>query len=168
MALQLLNIFEVVHESGYVYNDLKLHNILLDNDVKPAVSRHHNNSHQNIFEKVNLNIIDFGLSTKWIDPSTGKHIDKGWAELFRGNMYFSSVNLLSFKTPSRRDDLCSLAYLVIFMLRQGTIEEFEMIFEQDLPMEQMIRKTLDVKQRNKLTDLCTGQSACLFNFCKEV
>ena len=39
--------------------------------------------------------------------------------VFKGNMAFASLNQLEFKTPSRRDDMISLCYLLSFLLNNG-------------------------------------------------
>ena len=77
-----------------------------------------------IIEKQNMQpqvkLIDFGLVTKYLDDK-GKHIMKQSTEFFEGNFIFASVNALKFKKTSRRDDLLSLCYLVIFVLNHGRI-----------------------------------------------
>lgn len=42
-------------------------------------------------------------------------------KVFRGNIMFASPNQLNFRTTSRRDDLISLVYLMIYMLNQGEL-----------------------------------------------
>ena len=73
-------------------------------------------SHENIFEDVEFHLIDFGLASKWMDSETGKHIEQTKTKSFKGNLYFSSTDQLECKRTSRRDDLCSLMYLLIYLL----------------------------------------------------
>ena len=40
-------------------------------------------------------------------------------EVFRGNMIFASVNLFKFKITSRRDDLISLMFMLVFLFNDG-------------------------------------------------
>ena len=58
----MVNSLELIHNSGFVYNDLKPDNILigLQNKVPISSSR---KPYQNIFENVSLHLIDFGLAT---------------------------------------------------------------------------------------------------------
>ena len=42
-------------------------------------------------------------------------------ETFHGNVVFSSLNQLKFHATSRRDDLISLFYLLIYLLKQGNM-----------------------------------------------
>ena len=44
--------------------------------------------------------------------------------MFRGNMEFASPNQMKFYTTSRRDDLISLFYLMIYMLKRGQMPGF--------------------------------------------
>ena len=46
----------------------------------------------------------------------GVHIECKKREKFTGNFLFASLNLFKYLTPSRRDDLISLAYLLIYYL----------------------------------------------------
>lgn len=73
LGLQLLNILELIHNSGYVYNDLKLENIVLGaNDIEPNLLK---NPLDGVSGQFKINLIDFGLASKWLDVETGKHIE---------------------------------------------------------------------------------------------
>jgi len=55
---------ESVHQAGYNYNDLKPDNILLDYGLDlEKLSKSGKN--------LNINVIDFGFSTRNVDKSTG-------------------------------------------------------------------------------------------------
>lgn len=41
--------------------------------------------------------------------------------MFRGNLEMASLNQLKFYTTSRRDDLISLFYLLVYMLKEGNL-----------------------------------------------
>ena len=74
LGIQILNILEKIHGVGYIFNDLKLDNLLLDFGVNttylPTINA-------NFFDKLNINIIDFGFATSYIDDKTKEHIKKG-------------------------------------------------------------------------------------------
>ena len=86
---------EQIHMSGYVYNDLKLDNLMTDHNCKlPRESKG-----ENVFEDVKLTIIDFGFATKYVQLGQGEnkktvHKPKSEVDVFRGNMVFSSTNQL--------------------------------------------------------------------------
>jgi hypothetical protein len=42
-------------------------------------------------------------------------------EYFRGNMIFASINLFNFQMTSRRDDLISLVFMLVFLFNNGNL-----------------------------------------------
>ncbi len=95
-----LSILEYIHSECIIHRDLKLENILLGVD--------------SAFFQVHL--IDFGLSKRFIDPQTNKHILKKSGKTMLGSIEFASLNNHSGKEISRRDDLESCGYIFIQML----------------------------------------------------
>ena len=66
-------------------------------------------------------LTDFGLASRWQDKDTGEHMPQKELPSFGGNLYFGSVNQLKFLRTSRRDDLHSLMYMMIYLLNRGEI-----------------------------------------------
>ena len=62
-----------------------------------------------------LHLIDFGLTKKYLDDCN-QHIMYGDSELFSGNILFGSVDQLSFKITSRKDDIISFSNMILFLL----------------------------------------------------
>ena len=60
-----------------------------------------------------IRLIDFGLATKYRD-SNNKHLEQT-GQSFNGNLAFCSKNALNFMTQSRRDDLISLNYILLYL-----------------------------------------------------
>ena len=118
LGIQLLNIFEQIHTAGFVFNDLKLDNLLFDIDVDEKMLR---TMEENIFDNNNINIIDFGFVYPFIDQETQTHLEKTQLDTFRGNMVFSSLNQLKFHSTSRRDDLIALFYLMVYLFKKGNL-----------------------------------------------
>ena len=79
------------------------------------------NSNDNFFDSLNINIIDFGFATPYIDLKSKVHLDKIQLDIFRGNMEFSSLNQMKFFSTSRRDDLISLFYFLNYLLNRGML-----------------------------------------------
>ena len=68
-----------------------------------------------------VNVIDFGLAKKFRDPRTGAHIPYHQDDHHGvGTCLFASLNTHVGIEASRRDDLESLAYMLIYFLR-GTL-----------------------------------------------
>ena len=70
-------------------------------------------------------LIDFGLSHSYIDPLTNQHMSHPLKVNFKGSISYCSKNLLekkcnyiliNFLDPSRRDDLESLIYVILYLL----------------------------------------------------
>ena len=80
---------EFVHDAGYVYNDLKLDNLMFDycQDIKGLALADHD-----FFQTINVNLIDFGYSTSYLRKNSNEHIAKKMVDVFRGNIYFSSLS----------------------------------------------------------------------------
>ncbi|GFZ18229.1 protein kinase family protein [Actinidia rufa] len=61
---------------------------------------------------------NFLLATKWRESSNGQHVEYDQRpDMFRGTVRYASVHAHLGRTASRRDDLESLAYTLIFLLR---------------------------------------------------
>ena len=100
IAFQLLDRLEWIHSKDLVYRDIKPENCLIGmND--PNV----------------IYIIDFGLCKKYRSTKTGKHILPKMTGKFNGNIKYSSPNVIKGKEASRRDDLISLGYMLIYLFK---------------------------------------------------
>ena len=62
-------------------------------------------------------LIDFGLSKKYIDPKTGEHVKFKNNHRLNGTARFASVHALEGYELSRRDDLESLCYVLVYLLK---------------------------------------------------
>ena len=89
LGIQLVNVLEKIHDAGYVYNDLKLDNLMLD--YGKNVDKF-NNSDDDIFATNNVNVIDMGFATRYMDEQNKEHVTKSMLDEFRGNILFSSLN----------------------------------------------------------------------------
>ncbi|CAJ2674709.1 unnamed protein product [Trifolium pratense] len=104
IAIEAVSILEKMHSRGYVHGDVKPENFLLG---PPGTH-----------EEKKLFLVDLGLATRWRDNSTGLHVDYDQRpDVFRGTVRYASVHAHLGRTGSRRDDLESLAYTLIFLLR---------------------------------------------------
>eukprot|EP01018_Ginkgo_biloba_P001277 Gb_23105 [translate_table: standard] len=120
IAVEAISILEKMHSRGYVHGDVKPENFLLG---PPGT-----------VDEKKLFLVDLGLATRWRDSSTGLHVDYDQRpDVFRhvhldvltllavtdnlGTVRYASVHAHLGRTGSRRDDLESLAYTLIFLLR---------------------------------------------------
>ncbi|KAF5471315.1 hypothetical protein F2P56_011758 [Juglans regia] len=104
IAVESLSILEKMHARGYVHGDVKPENFLLGQPSSPQEKK--------------LFLVDLGLATKWRDSSNGQHVEYDQRpDMFRGTVRYASVHAHLGRTASRRDDLESLAYTLIFLHR---------------------------------------------------
>ena len=68
-----------------------------------------------------IRLIDFGLVTDYRD-SEGCHIEENIPDKFKGSMLFASKYSFNFVKTSRRDDLISLVYLLIFLIDHSRLK----------------------------------------------
>jgi len=104
IAMEALAILKELHAKGYVHGDVKPENFLLG----PIGSTN---------EK-KLYLVDLGLATRWKDAVCGTHVEYDQRpDVFRGTVRYASVHAHLGRTASRRDDLESLAYTLLFLLK---------------------------------------------------
>ncbi|ONK65042.1 uncharacterized protein A4U43_C07F32880 [Asparagus officinalis] len=104
IAVEAISILEKLHLKGFVHGDVKPENFLLG---LPGTA-----------DEKKLFLIDLGLASRWKESSSGQHVDYDQRpDIFRGTIRYASVHAHLGRTGSRRDDLESLAYTLIFLIR---------------------------------------------------
>ena len=101
IGLQVLDRLEWIHSKDIIYRDIKPENFLIGID-DPNV----------------IYIVDFGLCKKYRSSKTGKHLMPRLTGKFNGTLRYASSNVVRGKESSRRDDLISLGYMLIFILKK--------------------------------------------------
>ena len=100
IAIQLLDRLEWIHSKDIIYRDVKPQHFLIGiND--PNV----------------IYIVDFGICKKYRSSKTGKHILPKLTNKFTGTFSYASPNAIKGKESSRRDDLISLGYVLIKLIK---------------------------------------------------
>ncbi|XP_066396809.1 casein kinase 1-like protein HD16 [Miscanthus floridulus] len=103
IAVEGISILEKLHSKGFVHGDVKPENFLLGQPGSPDDKK--------------LYLIDLGLASKWRE-NNGHHVDYDQRpDIFRGTIRYASAHAHLGRTGSRRDDLESLAYTLIFLIR---------------------------------------------------
>lgn len=97
---KMVEIIEFVHSKGFLHRDLKPDNFLYDNNT--------------------IHLIDFGLSKQYTNEK-GEHIPFKKGKSLIGSVNFSSVHVQQGFEASRRDDVESLLYILIFLLKENAI-----------------------------------------------
>ena len=136
IAYQLICILEEIHNNNIIHRDIKPANIAIGLEDK----------------KKYLYLLDFGLSKKYRSSTTKKHNPFTQNNKLIGNARYSSINALEGGTQSRRDDLESLGYLIIFLLVgklpwQGKVSHSK---------EDKYYKIREIKRQTSAQKLCEG------------
>jgi serine/threonine protein kinase len=107
---EMLKRVEYVHSKGYVHRDIKPNNFMLGKFSTTL---------DNINDKT-VYIIDFGLSKQYVDidkeTSVATHLPLKDGRRFIGTPRYASINTHLGLTQSRRDDIESIAYILIYFL----------------------------------------------------
>jgi len=99
---------------NFIHNDLKLENILVGRE-----------------DPNQIYLIDFGLATRWRDPMTNRHACKVQTHKFSGNFRFATKNQCQGFKTSRRDDIQSAFYILIYLLNKNRLPWQDPDLDQD-------------------------------------
>lgn len=101
IGVQLLGLIENLHYKSYIHRDLKPDNFVVGlHDLKNLIY-----------------IIDFGLAKQYQDSISGLHIPYRDNRSFTGTARYASINTHIGVEQSRRDDIESLIYILIYFLK---------------------------------------------------
>ena len=101
IAIQVLDRIETLHSQGFIHRDIKPDNMLIGKR-DPNI----------------IYLIDYGLSKKYRSTKTKKHIRFSNTGRLTGTLRYASSNALKGSEQSRRDDLISIGYMLIFFLKR--------------------------------------------------
>ncbi len=146
LGYSIIDSMEAFHETGYVHRDIKPNNFL--------IGRKENTD--------KIYIMDFGLSKKYI--SDDQHISEGKIKSLIGTPRYASINVHNGIEPTRRDDLESIGYMLIYLLK-GTLPWQGIKGPKKSDMYRLIGEK---KKTMSLDELTSDIPSCFKNYLKNV
>ncbi|XP_028668784.1 casein kinase I isoform X4 [Erpetoichthys calabaricus] len=149
LADQMISRIEYVHTKNFIHRDIKPDNFLM------GIGRHCNK----------LFLIDFGLAKKYRDNRTRQHIPYREDKNLTGTARYASINAHLGIEQSRRDDMESLGYVLMYFNRtslpwQGL---------KAATKKQKYEKISEKKMSTPVEVLCKGfpaEFAMYLNYCR--
>ncbi|CAG9323835.1 unnamed protein product [Blepharisma stoltei] len=135
VAEQMLCRIEYLHSKNFIHRDIKPDNFLVGIGNRSSL----------------IYLIDFGLAKKFRDQKTAKHIQYTENKSLTGTARYVSINTHLGIEQSRRDDLESIGYVIVYFLRgslpwqgvaaQAKQDKYQKIMERKLntPIELLCR-----------------------------
>ena len=136
IALQLIDRIEWIHSKTLVHRDIKPEYFFIGvND--PNI----------------IYLTEFGQCSKYCSSKTGKHIIQGFRGTFTGTLKYSSANAQRGNQQSRRDDIESLGYTILYFMKGKLPWEN---LNQNYNDKEIFLKTYAMKKYMPIERLCKG------------
>jgi casein kinase 1 epsilon len=103
LGLKMLDIIKFIHDKGLIHRDIKPDNFLFGLNTDGTINT----------EKIYL--IDFGFC-KTYKTIEGEHVDEKPLTKIIGTPNYISLNIHNLQQPSRRDDVESIIYIMIYII----------------------------------------------------
>ncbi len=151
IAEQTFQRVEFIHSKNLIHRDIKPDNFLVGGERRQHI----------------IYMIDFGLSKRYRDARTGEHIPYRDGKELTGTARYASANTHAGMEQSRRDDLESLGYVWIYLLK-GYLPW------QGLKMKDKKAKYDAIKEKKiniTVEDLCRGtpeEFSKYMGYCKKL
>ena len=142
IGITIINNLEKIHRIGIIHRDIKPNNFMFGID-----------------DKVNdLYVMDFGLSKKWC--VNRDHIEFKSNRSMIGTARYASLNIHLGTEPSRRDDMESVGYMLIYLVKGSLPWQGLKKKTRDNPMDKIGEKKMMVN----LKSLCEGLPNCFYEY----
>ena len=136
LGIQMIDRIEYVHSRKIIHRDIKPDNFVMGRGLKSHI----------------VYVLDFGLSKKYWSSSHKCHIPFCRGKKLTGTARYASINALSGCEQSRRDDLESIGYIIMYFIR-GSLPWQGLKINRK---EDRYKKICEKKKETSAKDLCSG------------
>jgi len=151
LADQMLHRIEYLHSQNFIHRDIKPDNFLIGRNKKVGV----------------VYLIDFGLAKKYRDPKAHQHIPYIEGKSLTGTARYASINAHVGIEQSRRDDLESIGYVLLYFCRGSLPWQGVKAGTKD----EKYKRITEIKQSTSVDALCQGYPSvfCAYmNYCRSL
>lgn len=140
-AIQMLKLLRVFHTKGFIHRDLKPQNFVIkkSNNIKDKYPE--------------LLLIDYGLVKKYWDQKSSTHSPYLSKKGLKGTVRYTSASTHLGLDQSRRDDLQSLGYILVFMTLNRLPWQFVI---KSANKQASYKEIMNLKLKTKAEDLIIG------------
>ena len=136
LGIQMIDRIEYVHSRKIIHRDIKPDNFVMGRGLKSHI----------------VYILDFGLSKKYWSVSHKCHLPFIKGKKLTGTARYASINALSGCEQSRRDDLESIGYIIMYFIRGSLPWQGLKVNKK----EDRYKKICEKKKETSAKDLCAG------------
>jgi serine/threonine protein kinase len=142
LAILIISHLEKIHRIGIIHRDIKPNNFMF------GIDEHTDD----------LYIMDFGLSKKWYVD--GDHISFKTGRTMIGTARYASLNIHFGAEPSRRDDMESVGYMLVYLIKGSLPWQGLKKKTKENPIDKIGEKKMMVS----VDSLCEGLPDCFHKY----
>ena len=151
LAIQGLDRLEFIHGKNIIHRDIKTKNFIIGRK-DPNI----------------IYLIDFGFSKKYRSSRTGKHLKFSYINTLIGSVFFSSRYAIRGYELSRRDDLESFGYMILYLAKGGNLPWLKYYNKRGIDKFKKIDEIAKQKMEISNEKLCAGLPIEFVNYMKYV